>query len=76
MSGPLSRAARNGDRSGNRGRRYAAAVDRRPSPGTLYLALAEPVPAAEVVGQTRTTKAKETVDDDVEALLLETLEVA
>ncbi len=42
-------------------------------PTSLYLALAEPAPGQQAPGQTNTTKAKETVDNDVEALLLEAL---
>jgi hypothetical protein len=43
---------------------------------SLYLELAEPVGAERAPGQTNTTKAKETVDNDVESLLLETLALA
>jgi hypothetical protein len=42
----------------------------------LYLELAEPAPKQQAPGQTNTTKAKETVDNDVEALLLDALVAA
>jgi hypothetical protein len=45
-----------------------------PSPPTsLYLELAEPAPEQQAPGQTNTTKAKETIDNDVEALVLDGL---
>lgn len=43
---------------------------------SLYLELAEPAGDERAPGQTNTTKAKETVDNDVESLLLETLALA
>jgi len=42
-------------------------------PTSLYLELAEPAPEQQGRGQTNTTKAKETVDNDVEALVLDVL---
>jgi hypothetical protein len=38
---------------------------------SLYKTLSEPAPASSVSGETNTTKAKETVDNDVEMLVLE-----
>ncbi len=58
-----------------RGRRYAEFVDQISLP-SLYLELSEPADDGRAPGQTNTTKAKETVDNDVESLLLETLAVA
>jgi hypothetical protein len=40
---------------------------------SLYLELAEPAPDQHDLGQTNTTKAKETVDNDVESLMLDAL---
>ena len=57
-----------------RGPRYADAVG-QVSPRSLYLELAEPADDGRAPGQTNTTKAKETIDNDVESLLLETLAV-
>jgi hypothetical protein len=42
-------------------------------PGSLYEALGEPAPATSIRGETRGSKAKETVDNDVEMLVLEEL---
>jgi hypothetical protein len=42
-------------------------------PTSLYIELAEPAPEQKAPGQTNTTKAKETVDNDVEALMLDVL---
>jgi hypothetical protein len=42
-------------------------------PTSLYLELAEPAREQQGPGQTNTTKAKETVDNDVEALVLDVL---
>jgi hypothetical protein len=44
-----------------------------PLTSSLYVELAEPAPEEEGSGQTITTKAKETVDNDVEAVLLDML---
>jgi hypothetical protein len=40
---------------------------------TLYLLLGEPAPEGETPGRTPETRAKETIDNDVEALALELL---
>jgi len=43
------------------------------SAGSLYDLLAAPAPAASPAGQTNVTRAKETVDDDVERFAVEEL---
>jgi len=40
---------------------------------TLYAVLGEPVPGSEIRGETRRSAGKETVDGDVEMLVLEEL---
>lgn len=44
-----------------------------PSEATLYSLLAEPAPDESGPGETLTTKAKETVDNDVEAFAVQEL---
>jgi hypothetical protein len=44
-----------------------------PSEPTLYSVLAEPAPDESAPGETLTTKAKETVDNDVQAFALQEL---
>jgi hypothetical protein len=61
-----------GTRRFSRRERYAHPVDPSP-PTSLYLELAEYAREQQAPGQTNTTKAKETVDNDVEALMLDVL---
>jgi hypothetical protein len=42
-------------------------------PASLYEVLGNPAPSTSIRGETITTKAKETLDNDVEMLLLEEL---
>lgn len=46
-----------------------------PPPANLYGLLAEPAPDGDAAGETLITKAKETVDNDVEAFALEELAI-